>query len=110
MTWIHEVDEIKRRRKLAEQMGGPKNVDRQHQRGKLTIRERIDRFADPGSFQEYYSLCGSAVYEDDQLAQFEPKSLVAGTCRLNGRKVFFKRGGYYGSRNTGRFHVRWFRA
>lgn len=92
MTWINEVDEIKHRRQLAKQMGGRENVDRQHQRGKLTIRERIDRLADSDSFHEYYSLCGSAVYEDDKLIEFVPKAFVAGTCRLNGRKVFLNGG------------------
>ncbi|MBI4297561.1 MAG: methylmalonyl-CoA carboxyltransferase [Chloroflexi bacterium] len=32
--------------------GGPQAVEQQHQRGKLTARERLDLFFDPGSFQE----------------------------------------------------------
>ena len=32
--------------------GGPKQIDKQHQGGKLTARERLDLLFDPGSFQE----------------------------------------------------------
>ena len=43
MSWQPEVDEIKRRVELAQQMGGPERVARQHEAGRLTVRERIDR-------------------------------------------------------------------
>ena len=87
MTWQKEVDEIKHRKKLAEQMGGPEGIERQRKRGKLTIRERIDLLVDPDSFQEYNALAGYAVYDDDELQRFTPKASVQGLCKLNGRKV-----------------------
>ena len=46
MSWKSEVDEIERRRELAREMGGPEAVDKQHERGRLTVRERIDALAD----------------------------------------------------------------
>ena len=48
-------EQIKQLRKLREQALGPGNqraVDRQHDLGKLTARERIDLLIDKGSFQE----------------------------------------------------------
>ena len=39
--WQPELDELKRREALAEQLGGPERVRRQHDGGRLTIRERI---------------------------------------------------------------------
>jgi propionyl-CoA carboxylase beta chain len=36
----------------AAQAGGPERVERQHKAGKLTARERVDLFCDPGSFVE----------------------------------------------------------
>ncbi len=51
MTWEDELDEIRRRAELAKQMGGPENIKRQHDGGKLTVRERVDRLLDPGSWQ-----------------------------------------------------------
>ena len=41
MAWQQEIDDLKQRKHLAEQMGGPEGVERQHKRGKLTVRERI---------------------------------------------------------------------
>jgi acetyl-CoA carboxylase carboxyltransferase component len=32
--------------------GGPKRIEKQHQAGKLTARERIDKLLDKGSFVE----------------------------------------------------------
>jgi len=39
-------------RETARQGGGPEQVERQHARGKLTARERIDKILDPGTFTE----------------------------------------------------------
>ncbi|MDK1021852.1 MAG: propionyl-CoA carboxylase, partial [Candidatus Hydrogenedentes bacterium] len=36
--------------------GGEERIEVQHSLGKLTARERIDRLADPGSFEELGSL------------------------------------------------------
>jgi len=50
---IQEVlDELKRRRKEAEMGGGKARIDKQHEAGKLTARERIDLLLDPDSFVE----------------------------------------------------------
>ena len=44
--------ELVQRRESARKGGGPQAIERQHGKGKLTARERIDRLLDPGSFQE----------------------------------------------------------
>jgi acetyl-CoA carboxylase carboxyltransferase component len=87
MSWQKEIDELGRRRRLAEEMGGPEGVTRQHDRGKLTVRERIDALADRDSFREFMGLVGSGEYEEDELVRFIPKPVVEGTCLLDGRKV-----------------------
>lgn len=87
MTWAQEVEEILRRRALASQMGGAEGIERQHGRGKLTVRERIDLLSDPKSFQEFMALTGGAVYKDGALAEFTPKPYVGGMCRINGRRA-----------------------
>ena len=46
------LDELERRRAAALAGGGPEAVERQHERGKLTARERIDLLLDEGSFVE----------------------------------------------------------
>ena len=52
MSWEKEIEELRRREELAKRMGGPDKVKRQHDGGKLTVRERVDRLLDPGSFHE----------------------------------------------------------
>jgi len=105
--WQPEVDELQRRRELAQRMGGAERIARQHAQGKLTVRERIDRLADPGSFREFMGLMGQGTYEGDTLTDFQPKPSVEGMCKLAGRKVvvsggdFTSRGGSGGGRSGG---------
>lgn len=87
VSWEKEVGELKRRQELARRMGGPEGIERQHSQGKLTVRERIDLLADPGSFREFSSLVGRAEYQGDQLVSFTPKPHVDGFCMIDGRKV-----------------------
>ena len=46
MSWNRELDELARRKAMAEEMGGADKVKRQHDGGRLTVRERIDRLVD----------------------------------------------------------------
>ncbi len=88
MTWQPELDEIRRREALAERMGGVERVERQHHFGKLTVRERVDKMADPGSFWEFGKLAGKATYDDDgELADFTPANYVWGLAEIDGRPV-----------------------
>jgi len=94
MVWQPEVNELRHRKELAEQMGGKEGVERQHSQGKLTVRERVAALADPGSFQEIGGLAGSAGYEGDRLTAFKPANTVIGSCTLNGRKVVLSGGDF----------------
>src|SRR5215831_19229826 len=68
-------------------MGGPERIARQHAEGRLTVRERIDRLLDPGSFEEYGALAGFATYREKELERFTPANSVVGTGRVGGRRV-----------------------
>ncbi|MFQ5897576.1 MAG: acyl-CoA carboxylase subunit beta [Candidatus Methylomirabilia bacterium] len=87
MSWERELGEMKRRLELAREMGGKENIARQHQSGRLTVRERIESLLDPGSFHETGALAGHATYEDGHLVAFRPANFVMGTGRINGRRV-----------------------
>ena len=50
-----------RRNSIVEQMGSTERIARQHARGRLTIRERLDRLFDPGSFREIGTFAVSEV-------------------------------------------------
>src|SRR5215470_2776446 len=65
MSWQSEIDELRRREELARRMGGPDKIKRQHDGGKLTVRERIERLLDPGSFHEVGAIAGKAEYGAD---------------------------------------------
>lgn len=86
--WMAEVAEIARRRELALAMGGPEKVERQLNSGRLTVRQRIGRLADPGSFAEIGALTGFGEYDGNgRLIAVQPANFVAGTARIRGRKV-----------------------
>ena len=80
MTWQPELDDVRRRRDLAERMGGPDKVRRQHEAGRLTVRERLAALLDDGSFDEIGTLAGTAVYDaEGELADFTPANFVTAT-------------------------------
>ncbi len=88
MSWQDEIDELHRRQELARKMGGEERIQRQHDNGRLTVRERIDALVDPNSFHEIGALAGKASYgADGKLQDFTPSNFVLGTADLNGRRV-----------------------
>ena len=88
MSWEKEVTELERRRHLAKQQGGPEGVARQHARGRLTIRERIDELLDPDSFSEHGKATALPDYdENEEFTGFVPANYVVGFGRIDGRRV-----------------------
>ena len=53
-------------------MGGEERVERQHASGRLTVRERIERLFDAGTFHETGALAGRATYDDERRADGLP--------------------------------------
>src|SRR5918992_2652744 len=88
MSWQSELDELRRPEALAEQLGGAERVKRQHDGGRLTVRERIAKLVDPGSFHELGKIAGKAAYDEaNELARFTPSNFVFGRARIGGRPV-----------------------
>jgi acetyl-CoA carboxylase carboxyltransferase component len=88
MSWEPELQELRERIALAERMGGGDRVARQHAAGRLTVRERILRLLDSGSFHEIGAIAGRAQYNDDGgLADFTPANCVFGRGRIDDRPV-----------------------
>lgn len=48
-----KINDLIKHREEAKLGGGPKRIAAQHAKGKLTARERIERFLDEGSFEEF---------------------------------------------------------
>ena len=86
MSWQSDIDDLRNREKIARQMGGPEKIAQQHAKGRLTVRERLDRLLDKDSFHEIGTLAGKAVYGDDgNLQSFLPSSVVMGYGRIDGQ-------------------------
>ena len=94
MVWQPEVDDINRRREMALEMGGEDRVRDQHERGKLTIRERVDGLLDEGSFRERGVLAGQTEYEGGELTRFRAAGYVVGIGEIEGRPVVVGGGDY----------------
>ena len=52
MSWKPEIEHLRHRESLAEDMGGEERVARQKSFGKMTVRDRVDALIDPGSLHE----------------------------------------------------------
>lgn len=69
--------------------GGPKRIEAQHKKGKLTARERLDLLLDKGSFQEIDMLVKHRCTDfglDKQ--RYYGDGVVTGYGRIDGRLVF----------------------
>ena len=88
MTWEPELEEIRRRRELAKEMGGAERVARHVAEGRTPVRDRIDQLLDAGSFREVGSLAGKVEYDEDgRIKGYTPSNFVTGHGTLNGRPV-----------------------
>jgi acetyl-CoA carboxylase carboxyltransferase component len=88
MGWQPELDELRLRERLAAELGGADKVARQHQGGRLTVRERIDGLVDQGSFHEIGAIAGRASYDEGGgLTGLVPSNCVMGRAAIDGRPV-----------------------
>lgn len=54
-TMAERIAELRKRRAALEKLGGADRIAKQHEAGKLTARERLQRLLDEGSFQEQFA-------------------------------------------------------
>jgi acetyl-CoA carboxylase carboxyltransferase component len=88
MSWTPELEELAQRKAFALQMGGEEKVRRQHDGGKLTVRERIDQLVDPESFREVGGLAGTGQYDaEGKLLNVTPSNVIIGRARVQQRPV-----------------------
>src|SRR6185503_5828490 len=89
MTAKDRLDRLHAMRAEAEQGGGAERVKAQHDKGKLTARERLDLLLDPGSFVE---LDRFVTHRSTDFGLDEQKVLgdgvVTGYGRVDGRTVY----------------------
>jgi acetyl-CoA carboxylase carboxyltransferase component len=87
--WRADLDEIHRRRGRALEMGGAERVERQHQRGKLSARERVDLLFDPGTFEEIGILADHSSARPEMQDFVAPADgVVVGAGEIHGRTAY----------------------
>jgi propionyl-CoA carboxylase beta chain len=89
MSTRDRLELLQRRRAEAEQGGGPDRVAVQHQKGKMTARERLDVLLDPGTFVEldrYVTHRATDFGLADQRVLGD--GVVTGWGRIEGRLVY----------------------
>lgn len=88
-SWLPEVEEIQRLRSQAYEMGGEERVARQHDRGKLTARERIEMLFDPGTFEEIGILADHRSVRENLRDYYAPADgVVTGAGLIDGRPAY----------------------
>ncbi len=87
-TTAGKIADLNRRRYEAIHAGSARAVERQHAKGKMTARERIDELLDPGSFTEFDELARHRA-TDFGVAENRPygDGVVTGYGTINGRPV-----------------------
>ncbi len=101
--WQPLIDELNRRQSKAEAMGGEEKVARQHGRGRLTARERLELLFDPGTLHEIGALAGGNHPGGEPALAGD--GVVGGTGAVHGRTVvalaedFTVKGGSIGHAN-----------
>ena len=89
MTMREKLEQLQQKRAASEQGGGAERVATQHQKGKMTARERLDVLLDPGSFVE---LDRFVTHRASDFGLAEEKYLgdgvVTGWGRIDGRLVY----------------------
>src|ERR687888_456633 len=89
MSMREKLDLLQQKRSESEQGGGTERIATQHQKGKMTARERLDVLLDPGSFVE---LDRFVTHRTTDFGLAEQKYLgdgvVTGWGRVEGRLVY----------------------
>ena len=89
MAFEEKIKELLDKRSLAKQGGGEKRIEKQHEQGKLTARERIALLLDEGSFEEFdMFVTHRCVNFDMQKQSFLGDGVVTGYGTIDGRLVY----------------------
>jgi acetyl-CoA carboxylase carboxyltransferase component len=82
------LEDLTKRKEAAIHAGTERAVQRQHDKGKMLARERIDHLLDPGSFHELDMLARHRAHESGIQERPYTDGVVTGWGTIDGRKVF----------------------
>jgi acetyl-CoA carboxylase carboxyltransferase component len=82
------AEQLRGKRDRVSEMGGPDKIERQHSLGKLTVRERLERLFDTGSFVEYGALGHHQSASPQMQGKVTPADgVVTGFGHIDGRRA-----------------------
>jgi acetyl-CoA carboxylase carboxyltransferase component len=82
------IDELTARKQQAFTAGPVHAIERQHAKGKMLARERIDTLLDPGSFQELDLLARHRAFASGIEERPYTDGVITGWGTIEGRKIF----------------------
>ena len=82
------LDDLRRRKEEALNAGSERAVQRQHDKGKMLARERIEYLLDPGSFNEIDMLVRHRAHDSGLEERPYTDGVITGWGAIDGRKVF----------------------
>ncbi len=83
------LKDLQARREAVVAGGGPAAIQKQHEKGKYTARERLERLFDPGSFVELDMFVEHRATELGMAGRFVPDdAVICGYGTMNGRTVY----------------------
>lgn len=87
-TSADRIEEYKRKREKIKQMGGADAIEKRHQAGQWSARERIDYFFDPGTFTEIglFIKHRTTAFGMDK-REVPAEGIITGFGKVNGRYV-----------------------
>ncbi|MDI7742173.1 acyl-CoA carboxylase subunit beta [Lysinibacillus fusiformis] len=89
MDMFDKINEMYDRKREIELGGGDKRIEKQHEKGKLTARERIDLLLDEGTFVEINPFITHRTTDFGMDKQVGPgDGVVTGFGKINGRNVY----------------------
>ncbi len=89
MSDSSKIEQLQKLREQALLGGGPERIEAQHQRGRLTARERIDLLLDNGSFRETDMFVTHRTHDFDlDQRKFLSDSVITGWGTIDGRLVY----------------------
>ena len=83
-----KLEDLSRRRDQAYHAGSPRSVERQHAKGKMLARERIEYLLDPDSFNELDLLARHRAHAAGLEERPYTDGVITGWGTVDGRKVF----------------------
>ena len=87
-TMQERLEDLEERKQQALQAGSDRSIERQHSKGKMLARERIDHLLDDGSFHELDMLARHRAHEAGLDSRPYTDGVVTGWGTIDGRKVF----------------------